>query len=117
MGIQFKDGNYLPIVLDVTSKENTINNLSNFLSATIYPVPIQENRYSINFNAARDLHFIYILSDFNGNAVYKNEYKIAGGTAESVEIKPEMEIPEGVLTNTFIFDDGSQLSYLTIKAQ
>lgn len=115
IGFQTSLGEYIPIIVEYTSERNTSNNLSNFLTASIFPVPIYENSFSINFTATKDLNFRYILGDFYGNSIYETDFKIASGASETVKINPKQEIPDGILTNTFIFEDGSQLTFITVK--
>ena len=114
-GYQLNDGSYLPIIAEVLSDANTSNYLSNFLSVTIFPVPITENYFNIIFNATKDMGFNYKLYDFRGNVIYSMDYRIANGKPETVVIKPEREIPNGILVNVFRFKDGSQQSILTVK--
>ena len=114
-GYQLNDGSYVHLIGEVMSDVNTTNYLSNYLSITIFPVPITENYFNINFNATKDMNFNYTLYDFKGNIIFSHDYKIANGKPVTVVIKPEKEIPTGILVNIFRFKDGSQQSILTVK--
>lgn len=114
-GYQLYDGTYVPLIGEVISDVNATNYLSNYLSVTIFPVPITQNYFNINFNATKDMSFNYQLFDFKGNIIYSRDYKIANGKPETVEIKPEKPIPTGILVNVFRFKDGSQQSILTVR--
>jgi hypothetical protein len=114
-GMQLEDGSYYPVVFDVSGDQVNINALSNFLTATVFPNPFGGNNFSLNLSASKDLSFKYNLIDNKGKIIYQSGYKIAAGANESVTIKPNCEIPKGMLINSFIFEDGSQSSVISIK--
>jgi len=91
------------------------NNMSNNLNVTIYPVPILENTFYMNFQTFQDIDFEYTMYDFQGNPLYKSYFYIKEGLTENIQITPEEGIPYGYLVNVFLFPDGSQLSFLTLK--
>lgn len=114
-GMQLEDGSYYPVIFEVGATEVNINAMSNFLTATVFPNPFSGNTFSINLSASKDLSFKYNLIDNKGKIIYQSGYKIAAGANESVTIKPNCEIPKGMLINSFIFEDGSQSSVISVK--
>jgi hypothetical protein len=114
--IQFSDGDFITLLKEVSDGEDNIPVTdANFLSKTIFPVPIVENSFSISFSATKDLNFEYNLYDFNMNLIYKTKVNIGAGESTTIVINPDVEIPSGILLNKFIFEDNSQSSVLTVK--
>ncbi len=52
IGVYFKDGTYIPLIREVKGTVNNQYELSNFLQATIYPVPVQGDQFEINMPAS-----------------------------------------------------------------
>lgn len=88
--------------------------LSTFVSATIFPVPIQ-NDYSFDMNIEAEVNskFKYQLIDFNGNVIYSQSFEVPKDHDEVHTIRTNQPIPKGVLINYFSFPDGSSFSITT----
>jgi len=115
VNIIMADGSVYPHVDEKTSGNNPENSMSNYLNVNIFPVPIVENYFNMTISASRDLAFEYHLYDFNGVEIYQSDFKVKSGSSETVQIKPECELPSGYYINLFKFPDGSQTSILTTK--
>lgn len=115
IGISFKNGQYLPIVKEI--KKPLVNTfaLANLLDVVIFPVPITNEQFEINFKAQAKLKFDYVLTDFNGNELYRKNFVIQEGQDRNHTIKPKENMPLGFLVNRFIFEDGSVKTVQSIK--
>ncbi len=113
----FNDGSFLRIVEEKTVEEYNPNAQANYLNAVIFPVPIEGNSFNMSLTAQKELDFIYVLYDFNGNPIYETNIYINEGSSEEIKIEPYEGIPAGFLVNVFYFDDGSQMSILTVKTE
>jgi hypothetical protein len=113
----FNDGSFLRVVEEKINENYNPNSMSSQLNAIIYPVPIQENVFFMNLFALEDLEFKYVLYDFYGTPIFDTNISINEGHTESIQIEPRDGIPNGFLINVFYFDDGSQLSILTMKTE
>jgi len=114
--IQFENGSNISIITERNLMEaSSSNNLSNYLTESIFPVPIVDNCFSISISATKELKIIYNLLDFNLNQIYQADIMIGEGESSIISINPDVQIPEGLLVNQFIFEDGSQTSIITTK--
>ena len=116
IGIQFSNGKFMTLLSERKVSDNTTTNLSNYLTKTIFPVPITENFFSIALGASKDLSIVYKLFDFNMNLIYETRIQIDEGESSTININPDISIPAGLLVNQFIFEDGSQSSFITTKS-
>lgn len=102
---------YLEIPEDMVS---TVED-KDFLSYTAYPVPIQDNQFTMSYEATQQLNFTYELRDFNGNLLYSENYKLAKDQVFQDLIAVPDGIPSGILFNTLVFEDGSSIAFQTMK--
>lgn len=114
INVIFRGGGERRVVVEINEDIDGSLNLSNFLDVTIFPVPISENSFFMNLVASTSLNFRYELYDFDQNLIYKMDYKLKVGHDENHLIQPNF-IPEGMLINKFIFEDGSSISITTLK--
>jgi len=76
IGLILDDGMYVPIYKEFKKTVSFSRNLSEFLNATISPVPIEENEFNLHLEANATLKFDYILYDFSGNELYRKNFVI-----------------------------------------
>ena len=119
VNLQTKEEGYVPIIMNIKGNEDNqnTNTLASKLSTTIYPNPVQEDYFHINLNSSysEELVTTYRLYDFDGNLLYETEIELTSYENVDIEVEPEVGIPNGVLVNTFTFNDGSQIQKLTMK--
>lgn len=100
-------------------EKNTVisSNQADFLTPTIYPVPITENQFQLKMEAAAKVKFIYKLYDSYMNEIYSKNFVLQKGEERTHTIKPQGNgsIPQGFLYNKFIFEDGSLKTMTIIK--
>jgi len=100
---------------------NTDKNISSevfekdFITYTAYPVPITNNEFRLNFQATKNLSFIYDLKDSQGNLLESKRYEIRKGQSINDLIKINPTAPAGLLFNKLTFSDGSEINFQTIK--
>lgn len=116
--VNIYDSALIPIYFEYNQGNSAVaQSLSTFLSATIYPVPITNNYFSIHMMASRDLHYEYKLTDLNGNVMMEEIFD-SGLNEEivfSTEIDPGIYLPYNMFVNTFTFEDGSTLVIQTMR--
>lgn len=110
--LQRNDGAYFSIIKEYSSEDNT-SGLSGSFTYTIYPVPINNNQFSIDVLATAKLEVLYKIFDLNSNLLYESRIFIEKDESKTLVIEPEVQLPEGFLVNQFVFMDGSQLSSIT----
>ena len=115
IGISLKNGQYIPLVKELKKPLVNAYELANLLDVVIFPVPIPGEQFEINFQAHAKLKFDYVLTDFNGNELFRKNFVIQEGQDRNHTIKPKKTMPSGFLVNLFIFEDGSVKSVQTIK--
>lgn len=89
--------------------------LSNYLDVTIYPVPLSANQ-NLTVSATTDfgLSYTYTLTDETGNIIM--ERTVRSGQNEEIRfILDSNTLPSGQLFHKFVFSDGSQIIYNSIK--
>lgn len=88
---------------------------SNYFNATIYPIPLSSNQnLTVSATTLFNMTYEYTMSDDNGNIL---EHKIIR-SRENEEYKFVFDsnmLPSGQLFHKFVFSDGSQLIYNSIK--
>jgi hypothetical protein len=104
-------------VFEVENNIVITSNQADFLTPTIYPVPITENQFQLKLEAAAKVKFTYKLYDNNMNEIYSKNFVIQKDEERTHTIKPHGNgnIPQGFLYNQFIFEDGSLKTITTIK--
>ncbi|PIX33269.1 MAG: hypothetical protein COZ21_06695 [Bacteroidetes bacterium CG_4_10_14_3_um_filter_31_20] len=115
LGLVLSDGTYVPIYKAFKKEISFSRNYSEFLNATISPVPINGEEFNLHIEANATLKFDYVLFDFNGNELYRKNFVIHQYQLRDYTVKPKVNMPSGMLLNKFIFEDGSQLNIQTIK--
>ena len=114
---QFEDGSFFRVIEEKERETYNPATMANYLSVTIFPVPILENEFNMNLNATQSMDFEYSLHDFNGGILYQTRVYINEGEAENIRVRVENGIPKGFLINKFSFPDGSYLSIITVKSE
>ncbi|MEX1001025.1 MAG: hypothetical protein WDZ35_02835 [Crocinitomicaceae bacterium] len=115
IGVQFKDASYLTLWFD--SVKSRVWNIpySELLEANIFPVPIQDDEFTLSMTAKAKLKFDYVLYDLNGEELFRRNFVIPKDHSREQIIKIHNGIPSGQLVNKFYFEDGSVLEFQTIK--
>lgn len=92
--------------------------LSNDFSATVYPVPITENNFSVSMSSNKDLNVRYELLNLNGEILNLKSYQFYDGEEiiARFDMNPNWHLPSNVLVHKFYFDDGSTYTIQTIKS-
>jgi hypothetical protein len=88
---------------------------SDFLSATVFPVPITGNAFSLRLNATATVDFTYTLRDVNGIKLFERSYSMSRDELLTDQVDVRGEIPSGVLFNKVVFSDGSEINFQTVK--
>ena len=115
IGYLFKDKTYIPLIEEVKNSFVNQYELSNLLDVTIYPVPVQGDRFNLKMHASAKLKFDYILYDFNGNVLYRKHFVLQKGHDRDFTVRVNGGIPNGILINKFVFEDNSELTIQTTK--
>ena len=114
-GFAIKDVGYEPIIFEVEKKLVVSTALSDFLSVSIYPVPILNNKFTLEMEAAENLQFTNEFRDSGGTLLYSNSFGLRKGQQWKHDVMPRNGIPSGTYINRFVFTDGSVLALQTIK--
>lgn len=115
IGIQFNDASYYTLFFESKRAATHTYALSNFLEATAFPVPIIDDEFSLNLHAYAKLKFDYVLYDLNGTELYRKNFVLQKDHQRTHLIKVNGGIPSGQLVNKFIFEDGSELQFQSVK--
>lgn len=115
LGLVFKNGFYLPIVKECKQRSEFNYKLADFLEAKSYPNPILNNQFELYMKASAKVKFDYVLYDFFGNEIYRKNFVLQQYEERTFTVKPNVEIPHGMLINRFIFEDGSQLTFQSYR--
>ena len=114
-GIALSNGEYRPIILELTEKMSNSVTQSEYLGVSIFPVPIEENRFTVSLTAYLSMNFKYSVLDHNGVAIYKESFKLKQGQEWKHVVKTEAPIPSGTVLHRFEFEDGSVKIVNTIR--
>ena len=115
MGLQFRGGEYRTIYFNADQPTTYTYELANLLEATIYPVPITGNSFSLQLSSRANISCQYVLMDMQGNTLHSQQINVATGPAQQVQVSPAGGLPNGTLVNKFIFSDGSTITKMTLK--
>jgi len=113
--LKFADNSQIPTIIDAKKPMYNYYELSNFLEASVFPVPIKGNQYSIHFKANAKIQFKYQLFDGNSKELYKTKFLLEKGHDKNHQIIPNIVLPKGTLIHRFEFEDGSFISINTTK--
>ena len=114
-GFVVKDIGYVPMIFELDKKLTVNMAMSNLLSVNIYPVPIVDNKFTIDMTASDALNFTYEFRGSNGTLLYSEKFSLKKGQQWKHMVKPRLGVPNGNHFNRFVFQDGSTLSFQTIK--
>jgi hypothetical protein len=89
--------------------------ISNYLNVEIFPVPIAANEtLTVKAKSNFTMKYTYYLTDDTGKQLSKKE--VYSKPKESVEFKFDSNnLPDGQLFHKFVFEDGSETVYQSIK--
>lgn len=89
--------------------------ISNYLDVEIFPVPISANEtLTVAANSNFTMNYTYYLTDDKGKQLAKKV--VSSKPNESVEFKFDSNsLPKGQLFHKFVFEDGSETIYQSIK--
>lgn len=99
------------------NKETTTFNLNqaNFVNYTAYPVPITTDQFNLTVQATQRVSFTFEVKNTSGELLFSDNYEIEKGNILEKSIVPANGIPVGQLFNKFIFKDGTEISFQTVK--
>lgn len=105
--------NYLNII-DLKQKTTSSVEYSDFFSASVFPVPIVNDNYTLLMHSQLKTDLSYDVYDQNGNPIFHDKFSIPANkeVEYSVIIR---NLPKGVLVNVFTFSDGSTYSFSSFK--
>lgn len=89
-------------------------NLANLIDASVFPVPIVENEFSLLLNASSKLKFEYRILNSTGDQIHSETMSLNQGFSGSVKIHTENPLNKGLNIHQFIFPDGSIKSLTSI---
>lgn len=116
LGIKLPATDMAYITIETREPLSTSVPLKDLVSATIFPVPIQDDHeFNINFDVAANSNFVYQLFDNVGNLLHEQEYVLKAGHNENHVVRTDDIIPDGILINKFSFRDGSYFTITTTK--
>ncbi len=110
----YNDGTFQTYYFSLEDRMTNTCPLSSFLEATIFPVPLTSNNYSIHLVSTSKLKFIYEVLDTNGNILYTTKFDIAANHNQNHTIE-SLTIPSGIQIHRFTFADGSVKTIETSK--
>tara|TARA_Y100000589_G_scaffold291166_1_gene294506 strand:- start:117098 stop:117643 length:546 start_codon:yes stop_codon:yes gene_type:complete len=102
-------------ILEIQEPLNNQILQKDFLSATIYPNPIEGNSFNIDLLPFATLKVKYELYDNYGKIHYQSDIILKKDRSATLKIKVDHDIPSGILINRFTFEDGSYFTIQTIK--
>jgi hypothetical protein len=114
-GFAVKGKGYVPMIFELEKKLTISTAMADFLSVTIYPVPIIDGKFNIDMTASEDLRFTYEFRDGTGKLLYEEKFSLKKGQQWKHSVAPKEGIPSGNHINRFVFADGSVLALQTIK--
>ena len=114
IGIAFKNGNYVPHVVEVPVAVYNVYEQANFFEAQIFPNPITGDQFQINMQAQVTMKFDYEIWDFYGNQLYSRNFVMHIEQDRTHTINKN-NLPSGLLLHRFVFEDGSVKSIQTLK--
>lgn len=113
----FNNGWYVPRYVEITKPRTTTVALSSLLEVNCFPVPVTDNEFQVTLSADAKLKFDHVLFDGSGNELYRKNHVIQKDHSITHTVKPKgnLVLPEGLLVNQFIFEDGSTKSVTITK--
>ncbi|MBI4646079.1 MAG: hypothetical protein HY738_05635 [Bacteroidia bacterium] len=114
VGIVLKNGKYIPHVFETAAVVQNKNELANMLDINVFPNPLIDKKFNINFKAKATLKVEYRLKGFYGNELHRQTFVIHKDQ-DITHVINRNNIPTGLLYHQFLFEDGSQKSLQTIK--
>jgi hypothetical protein len=102
-------------ILEIQESLNNQILQKDFLSANIYPNPIEGNSFNIDLLPLATLRVKYELYDNFGKIHYQSDIFLKNDKAATLKIDVDHDIPSGILINRFTFEDGSYFTIQTIK--
>lgn len=115
VGIQYTDASYGSVFFE--SKSNAISTLTQaqFLAVTAFPVPIENNQFSLDLTASADLSFKYVLLNASSEVILEKNYILEKDSKILDHFTLPAQTEPGILFNKVIFNDGSEINFQTIK--
>jgi len=110
-----KDYGLMDVFFEVNEYSIQSYPISNYLNVEIFPVPITANEtLTVKANSNFTMNYTYYLTDETGKQLSKKE--VYSKPNESVEFKFDSNnLPDGQLFHKFVFEDGSETVYQSIK--
>ena len=115
--IQFTNCAHRTIFFEALGDFTSAMQQADFLDVTVFPVPIIGDEFNIHLQATATVKFEYFLYDFDGNTLFRRKYVLHKDHEVTRLISPSGNtvIPNGQLVNKFVFEDGSEIVFQTIK--
>lgn len=113
-----KNAEYKSFIVEAKTNCVLTSQIKDFVSVSIFPVPIVGNTFNINIETPLDETFTYELWDDKGNKIHSQLITVTKTSGEpfTIKVSPRLDIPAGItLINRFIYSDGSIKTVNTIK--
>lgn len=115
VGIQYADASYSIDFFEARRDSRDQLTDADFLGITAFPVPVINNQFSFQLNPTARVNCTYQLYDKNANLIFTKNYVLEKDANSTDLITVPGGIPSGILFNKFIFEDGSQINFQTVK--
>ncbi len=113
-----KKGNYYPLIIDAKETFSFSLLQKDLVNVVIFPVPHNDDFYSMNISAPFSGKMLYELHDSNGEVLFKQfiEFKSTSiNQPYTIKIEPNQTLPSGILLHKFTMGDGSIYTQITNK--
>jgi hypothetical protein len=113
-----KKGNYYPVIIDAKETFSFSLLQKDLVNVIIFPVPHNDDFYSMNISAPFSGEMLYELHDSNGEVLFKQniEFKTTSiNNPYTIKIEPNQTLPSGILIHKFTMGDGSIYTQITNK--
>ncbi len=112
---QFNDGTMLNSYVYNEEDNSSSFMQSDFVSCSIYPVPINENWFKLNLQANQRVKFKYELKNMDGTIIYSERFIVEKNETLDKRIVPLNGLQNGTYVNLLTFEDGSVINFQTVK--
>lgn len=111
------ESNHFVFYTAVEKKMEVSIPLSDLISATFYPNPLTENKFSFDVSATAKLKVNYTLHDMTtGELLHNRNFVIQKDKERTYQVNPGKPLVEGrYYVNTFTMEDGSKKTWTVIR--
>ncbi len=113
-----KKGDYYPIIIEAKESFSFSLLQKDLVNIVIFPVPHNDDFYSMNISAPFSGEMQYELHDSNGEMLFKQNIEFKNTSINepyTIKIEPNQILPSGILIHKFTMGDGSIYTQITNK--